>query len=468
MGPDFLGALALDRAQVITACDATFCSVFGCESVVGKTLAELMSPRDREGAAQLAAQLGRGERADVLLTLRLDGVDHLARVRVQPAADGFALHAEHVRGAEDLVYRLMIAAERWKGMIRSSADGILVLDEHGRIVEHNAAAVRLVGFRDAHGVALREDEIVGRPLADVIGPPSAELAAYLRDPAEDLRVRADDLEIKATPIVIPGRERIGTVVLVRDVREEAQIQARDAIIARDLSSARAFQQMLLAKPPPSATHDIEIAYRPVAQVGGDVYDVVVLPDHRVRLFIADATGHGVTAALVTMLVKSAYDAVKLAGRPSDVLARLNDRVADSARSLDAMFTAAVVDVDLEAKRIVHASAAHLPPLVVSPTGVTELECGGTFMGVSRGRVYPSWSHPLPEGAAIYLLTDGLAEARRPDGEQFGEDRVRRALAEVVNLPSGGGEAVLARLDTWLRPGVPDDDITILGLRPRYA
>jgi len=184
------------------------------------------------------------------------------------------------------------------------------------------------------------------------------------------------------------------------------------------------------------------------------------------MFIADATGHGVTAALVTMLVKSAYDAVRGAPSPSDVLAQLNDRIADSSRSLDAMFTAAVVDVDLAGKRIVHASAAHLPPLLVRGADVTELPCGGTFMGVSTGRVYPSWSHPLPDGAGLFLVTDGLAEARRPDGEQFGDDRVQRALVEANALPTGIGDAMVARLEAWLRPGRPDDDITILGLRPR--
>lgn len=88
------------------------------------------------------------------------------------------------------------------------------------------------------------------------------------------------------------------------------------------------------------------------------------------------------------------------------------------------------------------------------------------MGVSPGRVYPTWAHALPEGAGLYLLTDGLAEARRPDGEQFGEDRVRRALADACMLPVGVGDAVIARLDAWLRPAMPDDDITIVALRPR--
>lgn len=466
MAPDFLGTLALDHAQLVTACDDAFCALFGCPTVVGKRLDELLSPKDRKGALALSTKLVRGKPVDQLLTLVLGGAEHLARVRMRPTATGFALYAEPVRGDEDLVYRLTVTAERWKGMIRSSVDGIVILDERGTIIEHNPVFFWLMGFRDTHGVTLSEGAVVGRPLIDLVGARSAELSAYLRAPGPDFVTRFGDLELVATPIELPNRARIGTFVLVRDIREAAQIEARDQIIARDLANARAFQRMILAKPPHVPTHDIDVAYRPVAQVGGDVYDVAILPDQRIRLFIADATGHGVTAALVTMLVKSAYDAVRGAPDPADVLAQLNDRVAESSRTLDAMFTAAVVDVDLAGKRIVHASAAHLPPLLVRGDDVTELPCGGTFMGVSQGRVYPSWSHALPDGAGLFLLTDGLAEARRPDGEQFGEARVQRALVDANALPSGIGDAVLARLEAWLRPGRPDDDITIVGLRPR--
>ncbi len=465
MAPDFLGTLALDRAQVVTACDAVFCALFQCESVVGKPLDGLLSPRDHKSAVELSRKLARGKRVDTVIALRLGATEHLARLRIGPVPDGYAIYAERVEDPADLVYQLVGTAERWKGMLRTSVDGIAILDEHGAIVEHNPLFYWRMAFQDAQNVTLREAGVVGRTLADLVGNRSPALVAYLRAPRGDLNTRIGELELVATPLALPSHARSGTFVLVRDVRDDAQIEARDAIIARDLANARAFQQMIFAKPPSSATHRVEVAYRPVAQVGGDVYDAVVLPDQRMRMFIADATGHGVTAALVTMLIKSAYDAVKHAPAPGDVLAQLNDRVAESSRSLDAMFTAAVVDVDLAAKRITHASAAHLPPLLVTGGAVTELQSGGTFMGVSPGRVYPSWSHELPDGASIYLLTDGLAEARRRDGEQFGDERVRRALAEAVAQPSGAGDAVLAQLDAWLRPGIPDDDITILGLRP---
>ena len=463
--PDFLGVLALDRGQTVIACDEAFCALFHCASVVDRGLDELLSPRDRKGARELSTKLVRGDRIDQLLTLQLEGREHLARVRMIPGADGYTLYAERV--ANDLVYKLTVIAERWKGMLRSSIDGLAMLDPLGSILEHNPVFFWLMGFRDNHGVTLSEAAVVGRPLLDLVGTRSPELAAYLKAPSGDFVTRFGDLELVASPIELPNRERIGTFVLVRDIREKAQIEARDAIIANDLANARAFQQMILAKPPRVAAHEIDIAYRPVSQVGGDIYDVRLLPDGRLRMFIADATGHGVTAALVTMLIKSSYDAVVAASTPSEVLALLNDRVAESSRSLDAMFTAAVVDLDLVTRQLTHASAAHLPPLLVHGAAVTELPCGGTFMGVSPGRVYPSWTHPLPEGSGLYLLTDGLAEARRIDGEQFGEDRVRRALVDASGLPQAG-DAVLARLDSWLKPGKPDDDITIVGLRPAHA
>lgn len=462
MQPDFLGALAIDRAQQITSCDDSFVALFG-KNVKDMYLDELLSPRDRRGAHEFSSKLVKGDRIDQLLTLRFDGNDVLARVRMVPRDDGYALFAERVQS--DLVYKLTVVQERWKGMLRSSTDGVAMLDGKGIVVEHNPVFFWLMGFRDARGVTLSEAAVVGRSLADLAGARSKELTKYLEDgKGGDFVTRFGDLELVATPIELPSRERVGTFVLVRDIREQAQIEARDAIIARDLAQARAFQQMILAKPPAVAGHVVDVAYRPVAQVGGDIYDARMVGD-ALRLFVADATGHGVTAALVTMLIKSSYDAVAASPSPGELLAKLNDRVAESSKGLEAMFTAAVVDVDLKAGTITHASAAHLPPIVVANGMIMELASGGTFMGVSPGRVYPSWTQPFPAGASVFLVTDGLAEARRADGEQFGDDRLRRALLEASGLPDVAN-AVLARLDAWLKPGKPDDDIAILGLRPQ--
>jgi PAS domain-containing protein len=389
-----LGVLRLDRDQTVLAADSAFVSLFCCEAstVVGKALDELVSPKDRRASLELAKQMMKGGTApvDLLATLRIAGRDQLARLRLRARDGGFVAFVEPVGAGGDLLYSLTAIEQRWTGMSRSSLDGILVLDAGGRIIEHNAAFHTLVPLHDARGVKLSEDALLGRPVLDVLGDRFPQLAAYLAAPDGDLVARSVSmLELRASPIALPDRTRIGTFIHVRDIAEELQIEARDAKILADLQKARAFQRAILTVPQSLPNLEIDIAYRPLHEVGGDVFDVAMLDSSRVRIFVADATGHGVQAALATMLIKSTYDAVSDdATGPADVLRRLDDRIASRYRALDVVFTAAVIDIDLTERRVIHASGAHPAPLLVSSRGVRELPAGGTLLGVTPGITFP--------------------------------------------------------------------------------
>lgn len=467
-----IAMLELDGGQRIRECDASFCALFDCTpaDVIGFPIDDLFNPRDRRGSLEFATKMNRGSDGliDVLITLRIRGRDHLARLRLVRRSDGYTCLVDRLHGNDDLALRLVSIEQRWKGLVRSSEEGIVTLDTRGRIVEHNAMFFSLMGFRDARGVSLSEDAVVGRMLVDLVGTAVPGLVEYLESPEGDFLARTEGatcLEVKGRSIELPNRERIGTLLLVRDIEEELQIQQRDAIIRNDLMQARAFQRMILSEPPTLPAHDIEVVYRPLDQVGGDIYDVVRLPDGRVRAFIADATGHGVAAALATMLIKSAYENVKLSDSPpADVLAALNDQVAISYRSHDAMFTAMIADLSLDTREIEYATAAHPPALLVHEDKTTELETGGTFMGVASGKTFPRWRRTIPRNTGLYFVTDGILEARCPNGELFGDTQLERALIDANRLPSGVGQALLARLNSWLRPATPDDDITIISVR----
>jgi phosphoserine phosphatase RsbU/P len=133
-----------------------------------------------------------------------------------------------------------------------------------------------------------------------------------------------------------------------------------------------------------------------------------------------------------------------------------------------MCSAVVVDVDLSTRTVTHACGGHPAPLVARRGQVEELEAGGTFVGIEQGTTYPSWKRQLAPDEGLYLVTDGLAEARRANGEFFGEERLHRAVAEANELPSGVGDAIFARLESWLRPETQTDDVTIVAVRPAHA
>lgn len=360
--------------------------------------------------------------------------------------------------------------EACRGMFVLSDDGLAILDADGRIVEHNAAFHELLRFRDVGGASV---SLVGSRLADLVATtedPVPGFADYLRCSERGTfeartSAGAKSVEVKARPLQSADREAMGTLVLVHDIAEDLQIAARDAVIQRDLSRARALQRVILSEPAPIPRYDLELVYSPLDQVGGDLYDFAMLPAGCVRIFIADATGHGVAAGLVTMLVKSAYDSVRhTLGGPAAVLEALNDRIAGTYRSFDAMFTGMVIDLSTSDHTIHYSSAGHPPPIVVDKDGVRELDSGGTVLGVEAYKTYPSWTRKLDPEASLYLVTDGLEEARRGSREYFGEKRLHELIASANELPKAG-QGILEGIEAWLEPYRPTDDITIIALRP---
>ncbi|MDX2091353.1 MAG: PP2C family protein-serine/threonine phosphatase [Kofleriaceae bacterium] len=453
-----MGMVSLDEQRIVTACDAGFCTAFQCADaeVIGLTIDELLEVGP--ALAGLGSLAKPHESLDLLGALRIRERAQLARVRLRRSGAGYALHAEAVHEEQDVLYRASVLAGSWAAMFRESREGALIIDTRGCVLEHNDAFRTLLDLDDG--------SLVGRPVAELLERRFPRLALFLREPSGELltreKVGAATFEMKAGAITAGAP--LGAWVLLRDLGPELAREAAVEAHERDLGRARVLQRALFSRPAVSSQYTTEIVYRPLQHIGGDAYDITVLPD-RVRLFIADATGHGVAAALVAMIAKSTYDAIK--HDPIDasaVLATLNDRVANNMRGADGMFTAAIVDVMLATRTLVHAVAAHPPPLLAHDGAVEPLEFGGTFMGVVPGRRYPSWTRPLEPGAAVYLVTDGIEETRNADGTQFGTDRIRETLAEAVASRGNSCKALIAKLDAWAGPVGIDDDITIIGLR----
>jgi sigma-B regulation protein RsbU (phosphoserine phosphatase) len=262
------------------------------------------------------------------------------------------------------------------------------------------------------------------------------------------RLRAEELAV----LEIQERELVG---LLRDV------ETRDEIIQRDLDEARRFQRRMLGEPPKIAGAEIEVVYVPLGLVGGDLYAVSV-DGTRVRMLVADATGHGVRASLTTMFIKSGYEAVRRsAANPAALLAALNEAIAHTYRSAEMLFSAACVDLDLATGAIEWSSAAH-PPICLMKNGHVELlEGGGAFLGLRPGMKFQLESATIAPGDAIYLHTDGFIEARKGQ-EQFGEERFKAA---VLGAPNGkAGAALLAAVTEFMTGAALDDDGTFVGLR----
>lgn len=241
------------------------------------------------------------------------------------------------------------------------------------------------------------------------------------------------------------------------------LEEKDRRLSEDLAQARSFQQRILPRPPAGGPVRFAIAYRPAEEVGGDLYSVSPLPGGGWRVFVADAIGHGVQAALRTMILKSEYDATRGAPSPREALARLNRQIVAVYPGLNLHCTAACVDVvpDGAGARVTYSTAAHPPLVHLAGDEARQVYQPAPFLGVAAEAEFPTATFGAVRGDRLFLFSDGLVEEWSGDVE-YGVDRVLLALADRDDLDAVVRRAV-ADLEAFAGPRGVTDDVTLVGL-----
>ncbi len=249
------------------------------------------------------------------------------------------------------------------------------------------------------------------------------------------------------PVATPG-EVLGTLTLLSldparpldgETVEAAATVAAQAALA--IENARLYQQQkdfsetmqrsLLPKEPP-AVEGVEVGHvydsSARVDVGGDLYDFLVLDDGRLAVVLGDVTGKGIQAAADMAMAKFSFRALaRNHPEPADFLATANEVVVDEIE-VGKFITMLYVVVDPGRRVLACGSAGHLPIRLVGSDGeVRALERGGVALGIDSGLEYPEQRLELEPGAAAVLYTDGVVEARR-NGELYGEERLDAYLA----------------------------------------
>ena len=244
----------------------------------------------------------------------------------------------------------------------------------------------------------------------------------------------------------------------------------------EIETARQIQGSILPDLP-AQLNGVSLAhcYLPASEVGGDFYDVIALEDGRLAVAVGDVAGHGVSSGLVMSMVRSAL-AVQVKFKPEveDVFETLNHVVHESARRR-LLTTLLYAVVDPKAYTVRFASAGHLYPYRMTSGGeVKVLESTAYPLGVRPRLNLETREARLQPGDALFLSTDGLVEARGPDGEElFGFDRLEESLARHSHRQATAILAgVLDDLDRFVGGGDSidpysyhrDDDMTVLVLK----
>jgi sigma-B regulation protein RsbU (phosphoserine phosphatase) len=258
------------------------------------------------------------------------------------------------------------------------------------------------------------------------------------------------------------------LALAAPLQYAVQHQLRHRELEDAFEQARAIQTSLLpASPPRFGEFDIAAFSRPARRVGGDLYDLIALDDESIGIAVADASGHGLPAALqardvVTGLRMGVERDLRLT-RTIEKLNRVIHRSGLSSRFVSLVFA------ELEQNgNLLYVNAGHPPPLLCDDTGVHELTVGGALLGpVAEARYKMGFAH-LDRGAVLLLYTDGLIERMNTAGEIFGNERLRDWLPAQRDVPAGAALDDLSRtLDAFAGRAAAEDDTTAVFVsRPR--
>jgi serine phosphatase RsbU (regulator of sigma subunit) len=203
------------------------------------------------------------------------------------------------------------------------------------------------------------------------------------------------------------------------------------------------------------------------EVGGDVYDFLLLEDGRLAVVLGDVTGKGIGAAADMAMAKFTFRALARSyPEPSSFLAKANEVVVEE-MELGKFITMLYVVVDPARGLASCASGGHPPLRLVRPDGsVTAVDAQGMALGIDVDQVYPEREVRLEPGSALVLYTDGIIEARRR-GELYGESRLDASLARHATLPAQHlAEQVVADTRAFSGGDLSDDcAVVVLRLQP---
>jgi sigma-B regulation protein RsbU (phosphoserine phosphatase) len=245
-----------------------------------------------------------------------------------------------------------------------------------------------------------------------------------------------DLESTQENYFTESHERMLTLLAARiavalvNAQLYARVSENERRMDREMKIARAIQQQLMPEEVPSIEPlNIAVTFRPVAHLGGDLYDFIHFDDGRLAIVVGDVAGKGAPAALYAAL-SSGIIRTRATRKypPGQMLELVNKTIAS--RPIESQYCALLYAIyDPQTRRIVLANSGLPYPLLIHAGAPRFLELAGIPVGLFPDSQYQELDLQLESGDVLVFYSDGLVEARDANNEDFGLKR----LAEVVLL-----------------------------------
>jgi phosphoserine phosphatase RsbU/P len=271
------------------------------------------------------------------------------------------------------------------------------------------------------------------------------------------------LEILQKQVQLGRERREARQQALASTRAQTEIASQLHAQDREIAEARAIQQGFLPKEIPQL-HGYEIAgaWQPARVVGGDYYDMLPFGRETLGICIADVAGKGMPAALLMSNLQAAFRGFASPSvTPENLCERLNSLICRNIAA-DRFITFFYAQLDGAGRQLRYTNAGHNAPIVSHRDGTHErLLEGGGILGVFPIQEFSTGTCDLASGDRVLLFTDGVTEARSPDGEEFGEARLLELLEQNRDASAGDlQKMILAAAGDYCR-GHWDDDATLI-------
>lgn len=337
---------------------------------------------------------------------------------------------------------------KFRAISATVQEAILVSDISGRILFWNEGAVKIFGWQ--------AEEVVNSPL-EIILPEKVRKkhrSAFLlffnsnriketTQTIEMIGLRKNQtefsLELSLTNWMIEKDRYIG--IILRDITQRKILETqRDKaldLLQSDLHTAEKLQKSMFPNPnSKNWPFPWFVLYKPMGPIGGDLYDIRKTKNGTWRFFIADATGHGTQAALLTMAIKADYDTVEESdSQPGVILEELNLKIHPMFHNLNSLFSAFILDWNPTTGQVQYASGGHPEQIILTENTKIVLPKTGPILGLKRNAKFRTQNFEFKNPFRLFLFSDGAFEVFDKNlVHLFGEENLHSYLFANLHTP----------------------------------
>lgn len=287
-----------------------------------------------------------------------------------------------------------------------------------------------------------------------------------------LNLGADDMIPKpfhAQEVMAKVESAFRLIAMQKEIkRQNVELTRFQEKVQSELELAGRFQMGLLP-PIPGEAEGIRYTHRyiPAEGIGGDIYSIVKLPDGGVALMIADVSGHGVTAALISAMVKIFFEGQVRQSRDPLAWAQAMNRDLTRHTMEEQFATAFLAFIPPEGNQLHYVVAGHEAPIRI-PRGASgglrrpeQLPGKGFMLGIGEDLPFTAHSATIEVGDRLVLYTDGLIEVEREDRTILGNDGLLRFCSELPADADRSAQEIVERARAFNDPVPFADDVTLV-------